>query len=84
MNLVPLLSGILSMSVIGSGGISDILVHISNQPTLMRLGILGQMVTSSGIIVLSVLLYVVLRLRAVKPSTFACRKMDRNQLCPTI
>ncbi len=55
-----LTSSLLLMSVVGSGGISDILVDISNRLTLMRIFILGDLVTSLGIIVLAVLLYVVL------------------------
>ncbi len=53
-------SGLLLMSAVGSGGISDILVEISNRLTPMRIFILGDLVTSLGIIVLAVLLYVVL------------------------
>jgi len=53
-------SGLLLMSVVGSGGISDTLVDISNRPTLMRIFILDDLVTSLGIIVLAVLLYIVL------------------------
>jgi len=58
--LTSLGSGLLLMSVVGSGGISDILVDISNRLTLMRIFILGDLVTSLGIIVLAVLLYAVL------------------------
>ena len=53
-------SGLLLMSAVGSGGISENLVDISNRPTLMRLFILSDLITSLGIIVLAVLLYVVL------------------------
>src|SRR6266852_199152 len=53
-------SGLLLMSAVGSGGMSDILVDISNRLTTMRIFILGDLVTSLGIIVLVVLLYVVL------------------------
>jgi hypothetical protein len=53
-------SGLLLMSVVGSGGMSDILVDIANRLTLMRISILGDLVTSLGIIVLAVLLYAVL------------------------
>lgn len=53
-------SGFLLMSVVGSGGMSDILVDISNRLTLMRIFILGDLVTSLGIIVLAALLYAVL------------------------
>jgi uncharacterized protein DUF4386 len=58
--LVPLIVGIPFMSAVGSGSISDILINISNQLTVMRISILGQMVTSSGIVVLAGLLYFVL------------------------
>src|SRR5713226_1261338 len=54
-------SGLLLMSAVGSGSISDILVDISNRLTLMRLFILGDLVTSLGIVVLAALLYVVLK-----------------------
>ena len=54
-------SGVLLMSVVGSGGISDNLGDISNRPTLMRFFILDDLVTSLGIIVLAVLLYLVLK-----------------------
>ena len=57
-------SGLLLMSAVGAGGISDILVHISNRLTVMRLFILSDLITSLGIIVLAVLLYVVLTVRA--------------------
>jgi len=58
--LTSLTSGLLLTSVVGSGGISDILVGISNRLTLMRIFILGDLVISLGIIVLAVLLYTVL------------------------
>ena len=55
-----LISGLLLMSVVGSGSISDILVNVSHQLTLMRISSLGELVTSSGIVVLAGLLYIVL------------------------
>ena len=58
--LTSLTSGLLLTSVVGSGGIPDILVGISNRLTLMRIFILGDLVISLGIIVLAVLLYTVL------------------------
>jgi len=58
--LISLASGLLLTSVVGSGGISDILVGISNRLSLMRIFILGDLVTSLGIIVLAVLLFTVL------------------------
>ena len=53
-------SGLLLMSAVGSGGISDILVDISNRLSLLRIFILDDLVTSLGIIALAVLLYAVL------------------------
>ena len=58
--LTSLASGLLLTSVVGSGGISDVLVGISNRLTLMRIFILGDLVISLGIIVLAALLYTVL------------------------
>lgn len=58
--VASILSGLLLTSVVGSGSISDILVNISDNPTLMRTSIVVGLVTSIGIVVLAVLLYVVL------------------------
>jgi len=58
--VASLLSGSLLTSAIGSGSISDNLVNISNNLTLMRISILVELVTSLGIVVLAALLYVVL------------------------
>jgi hypothetical protein len=58
---VSLISGLLLMSVVGSGRLSDILVNVSHQLPLMRLSSLGELVTSSGIVILAGLLYIVLR-----------------------
>ena len=54
------LSDLLLTSVVGSGSMSDILVNISGNLTLMRLSSVFGLVTSAGIIVLAVLLYIVL------------------------
>jgi hypothetical protein len=48
-------------SAIGSGSISDILSHIPNNLTMMHISILGGMLNSTGIVVLAVLLYIVLK-----------------------
>ncbi|KAF0216396.1 MAG: hypothetical protein FD174_3686 [Geobacteraceae bacterium] len=48
------------ISPVGSGSISDILVNISNELTLMRISNFADLVTSIGIVVLAVLLYIVL------------------------
>jgi hypothetical protein len=58
--VASMLSGSLLNAAIGSGSISDNLVNISNNLTLMRISILVELVTSIGIVVLAVLLYVVL------------------------
>ena len=55
-----LFSGVLLKSVVGSGNMSHDLVNISSQLTRVRLSSLGQILTSSGVVVLAVLLYVVL------------------------
>jgi len=57
--VASMLSGSLLNAAIGSGSISDNLVNISNNLTLMRISILVELVTSIGIVVLAVLLYVV-------------------------
>ncbi|SRR5229473_3665229 len=55
-----LISSLLRLLAVGFGSISDILVNVSHQLTLMRISILGELVTSSGIVVLAGLLYIVL------------------------
>ncbi len=58
--IASMLSTQLLPSVVGSGSISDILVNISDNLTLMRTSIMVGLVTSIGIVVLAVLLYIVL------------------------
>jgi hypothetical protein len=58
--VASMLSGSLLNAAIGSGSISDNLVNIAENLTLMRISILVELVTSIGIIVLAALLYVVL------------------------
>lgn len=55
-----LTSGLLLSSAVGSGSISDMLVHISNEATLLRTSVLVEMLNSSAIVILAVLLYTVL------------------------
>ena len=55
-----LFSNVLLTAVVGSGSMSDGLVNVANQLTRVRVSSLGQILTSSGIVVLAVLLYVVL------------------------
>jgi hypothetical protein len=58
--VASLLSGALLDSAVGSGSISDNLISISNNINLMQISILVELVTSIGIVVLAMLLYVVL------------------------
>jgi len=58
--VTSLIGGLLLSSATGSGSISDILVSISNNATLLRISILGDMATSVGVVALAVLLYAVL------------------------
>jgi hypothetical protein len=54
-----MLSGSLLTSVVGTGTVSDILVNISDNLSLMRVSILVELVTSVGIVTLAALLYIV-------------------------
>lgn len=56
-----LLSGLLSDAAIGSGSMSENLVSISNNVLLMRASIIATLITSLGIITMTILLYVVLQ-----------------------
>ena len=58
--VASMLSGALLDSAVGSGSISDILVNVANNLTLMRISILVELVTSVGIVALAALLYIVL------------------------
>lgn len=64
--VTSLVSGVTLVSAIGSGGISDMLVNISNNIAMARVSILVGMLNSVGIVFLAGLLYVVLN------------KVDRN------
>jgi len=55
-----LTSGLLLSSAVGSGSISAMLVSISNKVTLLRTSILFEMLNSTAIVVLAILLYTVL------------------------
>jgi len=54
--VASMLSGTLLSSAVGTGSISDNLVNIAENLTLMRISILVELVTSIGIIVLAALL----------------------------
>lgn len=58
--IVPLISGIPVLSAVGSHEITTIFANFSDNLTALRLSVLGQMITCSGIVVLATLLYVVL------------------------
>jgi hypothetical protein len=58
--LTSLSGGLLLSSAVGAGSVADMLVSLSNQTALMRLSILGNMLTSCGIVALAALLYTVL------------------------
>ena len=58
--VASMLSGALLDSAVGTGSVSDILVNVTNNLTLMRVSILVELVTSLGIVVLASLLYIVL------------------------
>ena len=57
--VASILGELLLKSVVGSGGISDILVNISKNVPRMRISILLALVDSLGIVVLGVLFYIV-------------------------
>ena len=57
--VASLLSESLLKSVIGAGGISDILVNISKKTTLLRISNLVALINSLGIVVLASLLYII-------------------------
>ncbi|MGY5876172.1 MAG: DUF4386 domain-containing protein [Candidatus Thorarchaeota archaeon] len=59
--VASLLSDPLSSAALGSGSMSEKLVNISNNVMLMRVSILADWITSLGIIVMTVLLYIVLQ-----------------------
>lgn len=63
--LLVLLSSLLSerllASVVGSGGMSEILMNIARHPARMRLSNLLALVDSAGVIVLGALFYAVLQ-----------------------
>jgi hypothetical protein len=58
--VTSLISGALLSAAVGSGGVSDLLAHLADNVTAMRLSILAGMANSVGVVVLAALLYVVL------------------------
>jgi hypothetical protein len=58
--LTSLASGASTDLALGSGGVSDILVHVSDNAGVMRFGVLAGLVNAVGILILATLLYAVL------------------------
>lgn len=58
--LTSLSSGLLRGTIVGTGTISDTLLSIASKPTLTRLTILDDLLTSLGILTLAALLSIVL------------------------
>ncbi len=59
--ITSLVGGLLLKSAAGSGSMADVLVNVSQDPTMFRADILVGMMNSTGIVALAGLLYVVLR-----------------------
>jgi len=58
--VTSLVGGLLLKAALGSGGIADVLTSAADQSALLSAAVLADLVTSLGIVVLAVLLYVVL------------------------
>lgn len=63
--VASMLSGSLQTAAVGTGSISDMLVSISENLTLMRISILVELVTSVGIVALASLLYIVMHTQSM-------------------
>lgn len=59
--LTSLVSGVATSAATGSGGVSSILLSVSNNAGTMRIAVLAGMLNAAGILILATLLYVVLR-----------------------
>ena len=59
--VASLLSGLMSMSLIESDNISNSMINISDNPTMMQMSIVGELITAIGIVLLAVLLYTALK-----------------------
>ena len=59
--ITSLLSGQLESSLIESDNISNSMINISNDPTIVHISIVGNLITAMGILLLTVLLYTVLK-----------------------
>jgi len=59
--VATILSDFVLRSLLGSGSISDSLVNIANNTVMMRIGILLDLITSVGIVILAALLFVILQ-----------------------
>lgn len=59
--VTSLLSGLLLAPMVDADNLSSVLINLSNHTVQARLSLLGWMITSAGVIVLAVLLFIVLR-----------------------
>jgi len=59
--VASLLSGLMLMSLIESDNISNSMINISDNPTMMQMSIVGELITAIGIVLLAVLLYITLK-----------------------
>ena len=59
--VATVLSDQFSSSLIESDNISNSMINISNDPTLMQMSIIGKLITAIGIVLLTVLLYTTLK-----------------------
>ena len=56
-----MLSGSLLSAIVGTGDISSVLIRVADNVTQMRVSTMAELVTSIGIVILAVLLYLVLQ-----------------------
>ena len=84
--VASLLSDPLHNAAMGSGSMAEKLVSISNNVMLMRVSIIADIVTSLGIIIMTVLLYVVLqkqnKLFAIEAILLIVSSIGANALIP--
>jgi len=66
-----LISGLTRDSLIGKGDITDIMTKMSDNTWLVRLSIMSEMITSIGVIILGVLLYLTLKKQDIKIALIA-------------
>jgi Domain of unknown function (DUF4386) len=72
---------ILKLALTVPGNISETMIKIASNPWLMRVNILGEMITALGIIFLGAFLFVTLRNRAKKWLWFPWDSMSWKRYC---